>query len=176
MSEGSSKVPRGQRLPSTDPGTQEVPILFFFSFHFWPPCSIWKLLGQGSDLSHSHNLSRSCGNAGTLTHCTRLGIEPATQCSQDAADPIIPQREILVVPFHKKPLNWSLAGESDGCVRGSSDHEAFLVKHHFGQSTAHLRSVQRLPGSPNPASLTCRQDPHFPKCLFSQLVYSPKAT
>ena len=50
---------------------------------FWPPHSI-KLPGQGSDLSQSHDLSHSCGNMGSLTHCARLGIEPASQCSQDA--------------------------------------------------------------------------------------------
>ena len=52
--------------------------------------------GQGSDLSHSWNdLSCSCGNAGSLTLCAGLGIEPASQCSRDAADPVVPQRELL---------------------------------------------------------------------------------
>ena len=44
------------------------------------------LLGQESDLSYSHNLSHSCGNAGS-------GIEPMSQGSQDAANPIAPQQE-----------------------------------------------------------------------------------
>ena len=68
-----------------------------------------ELLGQGSDLRHSLDLSCICGNAGSLTHCYRLGIEPASQCCQDAADPVAPQpglqqdillkEEFLVVPW-----------------------------------------------------------------------------
>ena len=47
-----------------------------------------ELLGQGLDLSHSCNLRRSFGNAGTLTHCVSLGMEPASQHFQDATDPV----------------------------------------------------------------------------------------
>ena len=39
--------------------------------------------GQGSDPSCSCNLSHSCGNTRSLTHCARPGIKPASQCSQD---------------------------------------------------------------------------------------------
>ena len=35
-----------------------------------------EFLGQELDLSHSHDLSCSCGNAGSLTHCAGPGIEP----------------------------------------------------------------------------------------------------
>ena len=38
---------------------------------------MWKFLGQGSNLSHSCDLRHSCGNAGSLTHCTGPGIKPA---------------------------------------------------------------------------------------------------
>ena len=55
-----------------------------------------EFLGQGPDPSHSCDLSHSCSNARSLTHCARLGIEPANQCSQDAADPIVPQQELLI--------------------------------------------------------------------------------
>ena len=34
---------------------------------------------QGSDLSHSCNLSHCCGNAGSLTHCSGPGIKLASQ-------------------------------------------------------------------------------------------------
>ena len=37
--------------------------------------------GQGSDLSHSCDLLCSCGNAGSLTHCARLEIKPASHCA-----------------------------------------------------------------------------------------------
>ena len=48
-----------------------------------------------SDLSCSScSLSHSCSKAGSLTHCARLGIEPASQCSKDTADPIVLQWEL----------------------------------------------------------------------------------
>ena len=60
-------------------------IFFFFSFLATP----WhtEFSGQGSDLGCSCALCSNCGNTGSLTHCTRLGIEPASQCAQDTADP-----------------------------------------------------------------------------------------
>ena len=53
-----------------------------------------ELPGQGSDLSHSRDLSHSCDNDGSLTHCAGLGIELVSQLFQDAPDPIEPQREL----------------------------------------------------------------------------------
>ena len=47
--------------------------------------------GQGSDPSHRGNISHSCGNARSLTQCAGPGTKPATQRSQDAAHPIVPQ-------------------------------------------------------------------------------------
>ena len=41
-----------------------------------------EFLGQGSDMS----------NAVSLTHCARLGIEPASQCSRD--NPIVPWQDL----------------------------------------------------------------------------------
>ena len=46
------------------------------------------------DLSHTHHLGCSCSNAGSLTHCAGLGIEPKSQLFQDTADPVVPQQEI----------------------------------------------------------------------------------
>ena len=54
-----------------------------------------ELPGQGSDLSHSLELSHSCGNTGSLTRCARPGVEPMFQGSQDAAHPIVSQWELL---------------------------------------------------------------------------------
>ena len=52
--------------------------------------------GQESDHSHSCHLSHSCGNNGALAHCDAgSGIEPASQCSQDTANPIGPHWELL---------------------------------------------------------------------------------
>ena len=51
--------------------------------------------GQGSDLSLSHHRGHTCGNAGSFTHYPGPGIEPGSQCSQDTANPIAPQQELL---------------------------------------------------------------------------------
>ena len=67
--------------------------------HFFPFVATSQPMefpGQGSDPSCSCHLSRSCGNAGSLTHCARLGNEPESQRSQDASDPVVPQRELLI--------------------------------------------------------------------------------
>lgn len=56
-----------------------------------------ELPGQGSDLSRSCDLSYSCGNAGSWTHCARPGVEHVSQHSQEAADSVAPQRELLYV-------------------------------------------------------------------------------
>ena len=50
--------------------------------------------GQESDLSHSCKPSHCHSNTGSLTHCVRTEIEPASQCSQDAANLIAPQKEL----------------------------------------------------------------------------------
>ena len=46
--------------------------------------------GQGSDPSPSY------GNARSLTHCDGWGIEPASQCSRDATNPVAPQWELPI--------------------------------------------------------------------------------
>ena len=62
-----------------------------------PPflASPWHMefLGQGSD--SSCDLSCRGRNAESFTRCARLGIEPASQCSQDATNPVAPQWELL---------------------------------------------------------------------------------
>ena len=59
--------------------------ILFFSFLATP----WQVEfpGQGSDPSHSCDLSCSCSNTRSLTHC-------AGPSSQDAANPIAPQQEL----------------------------------------------------------------------------------
>ena len=55
--------------------------------------------GQGSDPSHSCDLSCSCGNTRSLNHCAGLGIKPASQCFQDCLNPIAPQWELFFLFF-----------------------------------------------------------------------------
>ena len=58
-----------------------------------------EFLGQGSDLSYNHDLGRSCGHARSINHSAGPGIEPVSQHSQDAADPIASQKELHVYLF-----------------------------------------------------------------------------
>lgn len=55
--------------------------------------------GQGSDPSYICDLrySGSCSNTRSLTHFAELGIEHVSQCSRDAADPFVPQWELMDV-------------------------------------------------------------------------------
>ena len=47
--------------------------VFYLFFSFLANPRHMEFLGQGSDPSHSVNPSHSCGNARSLTHCTRPG-------------------------------------------------------------------------------------------------------
>ena len=59
-------------------------LFFFFSFFlFLAAQRHMELLGHESDLSHTRDLSRSCNNARSLTHCVGPGIKPVSQRSQD---------------------------------------------------------------------------------------------
>ena len=66
-------------------------LILFFSFPFLATLWYIDFPGQGSGLSHSLDPSCSCGNTVSLIHCVGLGIEPASQYSPDATDPIEPQ-------------------------------------------------------------------------------------
>ena len=80
-------------------------LFFFFSLFLAAPRHM-EFLGQESNPSCSCNLSHSCSKAEFSTHCTGLGIEPVSLCSQDMANSDVPQRELLVNHFHhsKKEL------------------------------------------------------------------------
>ena len=62
---------------------------FFFFSPFLASPQPMESQGQRSDPSHSPDPSRGCSNAGSLTHCAGPGIKPASQRSQDAANPIL---------------------------------------------------------------------------------------
>ena len=53
------------------------------------------LHGKGSDSSRSCDLNHRRGKAGSLTHHMGPGIQPESQHSPDAADPVVPQWELL---------------------------------------------------------------------------------
>ena len=73
-------------------------LFLFFSFLAAPQHK--ELLGQGLDWSHSYTLNYSFSNTGSLTHCAAPGIKPKYQCSQEAAYPFAPQRELQKNHFH----------------------------------------------------------------------------
>ena len=75
-------------------------LLFLFSLSLFL-AALWHMEfpGQGSDLNHHGDLYRGCGNAGSLTHGTRLEIKPASWHCSDAADPVAPQQELLQQDF-----------------------------------------------------------------------------
>ena len=77
--------------------------VFVFFFSFLTSLRHVEFPGQGTDLSHSCDLSCSCGDAGSLTHCAGLGVKPASPCSQDAPDPAAPQWDLPGLLF----LRWN---------------------------------------------------------------------
>ena len=92
----------GVRMPTfTFRGSQNSPpnlfcllILFFFFLAAPRPM---EFLSQGSDLSLSCGLSRSCSNTRSLTQCAGPGIKPASQRSQDATGPGAPHWDLLLI-------------------------------------------------------------------------------
>ena len=91
-------------------------LFFLHFFHF-----AYGVPRPGIRSSHNCGLS---GNAVSLTHCARPGIEPLTQAFQDAAEPVAPQRELLANIFI---LTISPAGRNAGArpasrVAGGNSH------------------------------------------------------
>ena len=78
-----------------------IPIRMTFFLFFSLLAALWyvEFPGQGSHPSSSCDLS---GDSGSLTHCTRPGIEPEFQCSQDTADSIVAQLELKNGYYLKK--------------------------------------------------------------------------
>ena len=72
--------------------------MFFVVVVFFFGCSSghMEFAGQGSDLSHSCDLSPSSGSAGSLNPCARPRIKSASQGFQDVANPIAPQQELQI--------------------------------------------------------------------------------
>ena len=64
-------VHEGSNFSTSPPTLLVFCILFIHLFGYI--VSIWKFLGQGSNLSHSCDLCHSCHNAGSLTRCATAG-------------------------------------------------------------------------------------------------------
>ena len=63
-----------------------------YFFLFWPLHSIWS--SHARDQIQVTVVTYAAGAAGS---CAWQGIEPASQCSRDATDPLVPQWELLKV-------------------------------------------------------------------------------
>ena len=77
-----------------------VPFFSVFCFFIFGCPEAYGVPGPGIRSSRSHDLSHSYGSAGSLAHCAGLGMEPATQHSQEATNstvPLTPQGELLIV-------------------------------------------------------------------------------
>ena len=68
--------------------------LFSFSATAW----LREFPGQGSDLSHSYDLSHRY--SGALTHCAGPGIKSVSQCSQ-CTHPVVPQWTLKGFSFYR---------------------------------------------------------------------------
>lgn len=97
---------------SSFPIPKKLPYFFsFFLFSLAAPRHM-EIPGQGSDLSSSLNLCCSLSNAGSLTGSLNWILESTVSLhSQDAVDPVVPQRE-LQVPYFRIRLPLS----SHSCV------------------------------------------------------------
>ena len=84
----------------------------------------------------------SCGNAGSLTHCARLGIKPVSQRSQDTPDHISPQWEHLFF-FFRAALQAYESFRARGRIRAAA---AGL---HHSQSLMRIPATQ-LMATPDP--------------------------
>ena len=81
--------------------TQATIIVYLFVYSF--SAALWHMEfpGQGSDLICNCNLGHSWGNTRSSTHCAASGTESVSQCSQDTASPVAPQRECQSLFFKK---------------------------------------------------------------------------
>ena len=86
-------------------------IYLFIHFFFSNPTAL-EFPGQGSDPKHCPDLSHSWGNTGSLTHCAGPSIEPVSQCSQDANDPVAPLRELQCTSVFKASVQVRFAASS----------------------------------------------------------------
>ena len=68
-----------------------------------------EFLGQGSGQSCSYDLSHSCSNDGPVNHCSRLGIEPVSQRSQDASELVAPQQKLQSKVFNISLMRYPLS-------------------------------------------------------------------
>lgn len=91
---------------------------FFFFCHFWPPHGTWN--SKARDQGHSRDLSLTCANAGSLTHCAGPRIKTASwwlprvhwSCWATVGAPIF-----LSLRDNKVEVSWRSLGIN---VRGSS--------------------------------------------------------
>ena len=81
-----------------------VNLIIIIFFHFWPPHGIWISQAQDQIQGTITTEAAAAATLDPLTHCARLGIKPMSQCFQEAADPLTPQRELQHVILNTAEL------------------------------------------------------------------------
>lgn len=169
--------------------------MFFFFFLANP----WhtELLGQGSDWNYRCDLCLSC-NTWSLTHCVGPGIEPASQHSRDAVDPLAPWQELLkrfFFFFMAKKIAWKIYIQSSLIYKDRHIHQqnriiVHTLNHIFMAKWFSIRvpspfTMEKMVSSTNNAGLTgliiwistCKRmrltpaSHHILKCLDRQSKY-----
>lgn len=106
----------------------------FFSFFAPPPrrpC-IWSFPAKDQIQGSGHDLSHICSNAGSFTHCSGPGIEPATQHSQDTPYSLVPKRELQTQRFFTAWINPKSGGIWFRiCMLGKISITVFIHTHTF---------------------------------------------
>ena len=134
-----------------------ISILFFFGHP-----TAYGVPRPGIDPSSSCNLC----NTRSLTYCARLGLEPASQCSRDAAETIAPQRKLHIAiisdsmcssAVHIYNMIWEAAGPCkaappwkhtwhplDQATADNYDAQCVPLSRPSGSRSWHLQTRQRL--------------------------------
>ena len=72
-------------------GFDHKAFLFHKAFFFWLPHGIWSPQARDQMGATVLTYTTAAAMPDCLTHCEAPGIETASQCYRDAADPIVPQ-------------------------------------------------------------------------------------
>ena len=79
--------------------TSYVYVIFFFPFCFWLPQGTWNSQARDHSQASVSVSTTAIAMLDPLTHRAGPGFEPVSWCCRDAADPIVPQQELLFILF-----------------------------------------------------------------------------
>ena len=106
------------------------------------------------------------GNARSLTHCARQGIEPASQCSQDVANPIgLSTAAGAPMPYLKSIVPYCIIKWNEKENKQTLD---FIIWDYFSQAQ-NIYCLMKCAGA---GWCQLRSDTHLFPSLFSDLLLS----